>query len=113
MQRDIDTIKDILSSCKTIESFISGFSEQDFYSDEKTQSAVIYQLMIIGEGSKRLSLEFQQMNAQIPWSDWGGFRNVLIHQYDGVELEQVWNTILKEIPELISNLEKIIQTNFA
>lgn len=107
MQRDMDTVNDMLNSCTSIEAFITGISEHEFYSDEKTQSAVIYQLMIIGEASRRLSEEFQKKNSEIAWGDWGGFRNILIHQYDGIELEQVWQTIQKEIPELKAELKNI------
>lgn len=108
MQRDLDTIRDMLNGCIAIIKFTSEISEDDFYSDEKTQSAVIYQLMIIGEASRRLSNDFLKNNPSVPWQDWRGFRNILIHQYDGIELEQVWYTISREIPDLKKFLEMVI-----
>ena len=109
MPRDLDIIIDILNACNAIHNFISGFSENDFFSDQKTQSAVIYQLMIIGEAAKRLSSDFRTTHKTIPWQDWGDFRNILIHQYDGIELEQVWFTISREIPELKEYLQELAQ----
>lgn len=107
MQRDIETVKDMISACAAIQNFVVGISETAFHTDEKTQSAVIYQLMIIGEAAKRLSDEFCWKHAEIPWRDWGAFRNILIHQYHAVEIEQVWYTVSHEIPELKSALNSI------
>ena len=82
-------------------------SEDDFMEDAKTQSAVIRELEVIGEASKRITEEFRNTHKTIPWKLMAQMRDVLIHNYEGVDLMNVWDTIRKDIPELITELKKI------
>lgn len=70
---------------------------------------MIRQLEIIGEASKKLSKEFKEKYPQIPWRDISGMRDKLIHDYFGIDLDAVWDTISKDIPELEDRLKDIIQ----
>lgn len=105
---DESTLIDILESARLAESFCEGYSKREFLKDRKTQSAVLHQLLLLGEATKRLSDSLKAKNKNIPWKVIAGMRDKLIHAYDEVDLEMVWNTIKKDLPELIENVEAMI-----
>jgi len=74
----------------------------------KLSSAILHQLLVIGEAVKRLSDEFRGRDSQIPWIRIAGMRDKLIHAYDAVDLDEVWNTVSKDIAPLISLLEGLV-----
>lgn len=88
--------------------FTDGMSYDDFNSDEKTLYAVIRCIEVIGEAVKRLPEDFRDSNPEIPWKAMAGMRDRLIHGYDIVDNEIVWNTITKTIPSLIIKFRSII-----
>ena len=104
MQRDDATILDLINAGRCIERFVRGFDRESFAGDEKTQSAVLHQLMVIGEAVKRLSPEFREAHADTPWALIAGMRDRLIHAYDSVDLDEVWRTVSRDIPELLARL---------
>lgn len=81
-----------------------------FLTDSKTQDAVIRNFEIIGEAIKRLSEERRQSATQIPWKHWAGFRDVLIHQYDGIDPVEVWLTVEKDLPTLKQAIIVLLST---
>ena len=81
----------------------------EFLRDEKTQDAVIRNFEIIGEAAKRVSAQVKRSSPAIPWSRIAGFRDVLIHQYEGVDLEQVWNRVEQDLPALEEALRELLQ----
>jgi uncharacterized protein with HEPN domain len=72
------------------------------------QSAVIRQLEIVGEATKRLSEPFRTNHPDIPWQKMAGMRDILIHAYDAVDLDEVWNASTRSIPQLIERLEPLV-----
>ncbi len=92
----IDQIKD---SIRKIELFCSGYTKESFMADSKTQSAVILQLTLIGELSKKISAE-TKATIDLPWKDVAGFRDKAIHNYFDIDLEIVWNTVVDDVPVL-------------
>jgi uncharacterized protein with HEPN domain len=82
--------------------------KEEFLDDLKTQSAVLHQLMILGEATKRLSAETRQETPEIPWSLIAGMRDHLIHGYDDVDLEEVWKTSERDVPLLIAGVERLL-----
>lgn len=78
-----------------------------FENDLKTQSAVLYQISVLGEAMRRISPEFREVHPEIPYVQIIGMRNKLVHDYDGINIEVVWQVIQKDIPELISLLVRI------
>jgi uncharacterized protein with HEPN domain len=105
--RDDVVMSDIKNAAKLIAGFIGGFNKDGFISDWKTRSAVMYQLTVIGEAVKRLSSEFRLAHAEIPWLDIAGMRDHLIHAYDLVDWDEVWTTATKDVPELLSQIDKV------
>lgn len=100
---------DILDSIRKIESFILGMSYEKFENDEKTVYAVIRALEIIGEASKKISQEIQSNYPQIPWRSMAGTRDVLIHDYFGIDKEVIWKTITTDIPPLKLEIESALK----
>lgn len=86
--------------------FVGTMTRDDFMRDLKTQSSVVHQLLVIGEACKRLSDRFQDQHEEIPWRQVAGMRDVLIHQYDSVDLAEVWRTLTTDLPPLIAFLER-------
>ena len=98
-------IKQILDAVRKIQAFTLNMNSANFNADEKTQSAIIMQLMLIGEVSKKISAQTKN-SINLPWKDIAGFRDKAVHDYFEVDLDIVWNTIITDIPFLKSELEK-------
>jgi uncharacterized protein with HEPN domain len=108
MSRDFVTLADIYIALVRIQEFIAGMSKDEFLGDSKTQSAVLHRLLVIGEATKRLSSDFREANSGVNWKEYAGFRDVLIHQYDDVNLETVWDIVTDELPEFFSRIRQIL-----
>lgn len=81
----------------------------EFLSDPKTQDAVLRSFEILGEAAKRVSQEIRDQAPEIPWRSVAGFRDVLIHQYEGVDLEIVWKRIVEDLPPLKASLHALLR----
>jgi uncharacterized protein with HEPN domain len=109
MQKDnIIYIEHIKTCAEKILFYTNNLNEQQFLQNELVQDAVIRNLEIIGEATKKLSLSFREAHKDIPWKDIAGMRDILIHDYIGVDLWAVWTTVEKYIPELIEKIDLIL-----
>ena len=79
-----------------------------FLASNMMQDAIIRNFEIIGEATKHLSLELRQSHPEIQWRGMAGFRDVLIHNYMGVDLEEVWNVLENELPQIKSSLKAVL-----
>ena len=95
-----------ISECiERIESYVRGIDKEDFMASSLVQDAVIRNLQTMAESTQRLSDQLKQTQHKIDWYKIAGFRNILVHDYLGVDVEKVWNIIENEIP----NLKEAIQ----
>ena len=100
-------IDDISDSIDAIKRYTAGLAKENFFSSTEKQDAVYRRLEIIGEAANRLPDEFKRQYPLIPWIKIVGMRNVLIHEYDGIDLQLVWETIQKDIPKLEGYIKSI------
>ena len=97
----------MLSAIESIETY-SVPSYKAFVEDEKTQDAVMYNLIILGEAANRIPVDFQDNHPEIPWTSVIGTRNVIIHGYDQVKLLIVWDIIQKNLKPLKDELITLV-----
>jgi len=107
MERDSASILDILESARTIRDYVAGMTRQDFLRERQVQDAVIRRLEIIGEATGRISPEFRDAHPEIQWSEIRGMRNQMIHGYDDINMDVVWDTVERDIPHLIKIVESL------
>ncbi len=100
--------QDVLESGVAIQSYVLGMTCDAFVLDRMRYSAVIREFEIIGEAVGKLSEELKCQYSEIPWQDVKDFRNLLTHEYFGVDLEIVWNTIRDDLPMLMDAVRKIM-----
>lgn len=110
MKREIgDYIEDILKAMNSSEEFVKGLNYEEFVKDTKTIYAVTRALEIIGEAAKKIPNETRENYPNIPWKKMAGMRDKIIHEYFGVRLELIWETIKKDIPRIKPEFEKILK----
>lgn len=108
MPRDEAALLDIVQAARLVIEFKQGMDKPAFLADAKTQSAVLHQLMVIGEAVKRLSQDFRARHPQVPWALVAAMRDKLIHAYDIVDLDEVWKTAEADMPDLLSAIEPLL-----
>ena len=107
MSRDDTYLVDILESAKIALDYVAGKSWDQFYEDRQCQDAVLRRIEIIGEAARHISPQFQTKYPQIPWRELTLLRNLVIHQYDAVDINQVWDTTQNRLPSLVDELSTI------
>ena len=101
-------IKDIHDCICQIEKFTKGMAFSDFVKDDKTNSAVVRKLEIMGEATKNIPLEIKQKCPDLPWTDMAKMRDKIIHSYFVVDQEIVWKTIKEKLPEMMPKIKKML-----
>ncbi|UBF24826.1 DUF86 domain-containing protein [Kovacikia minuta CCNUW1] len=84
MNRDEAALLDVRNAAQRIRLFTSGLTKANLANNEEKQSAILYQVIVIGEATRRLSTNFRNTHPHIPWKDIAGMRDILAHQYDRV-----------------------------
>lgn len=97
----------ILECAQKIERYTKG-GEKEFHNDTMLQDAVIRNFEIIGEAAKRVPEAYRRAYSQIPWRLMAGFRDVLIHAYEGVDLKRVWWIVRQDLPVVKEAIEKLL-----
>jgi len=101
-------LEDIIESAEKILQYTKSISFEEFSKDNKTVDAVIRNFEIIGEASNLLPDEIKEKYSEIDWHRIRGFRNRIVHDYFGVDLQIIWKIIFDQIPGLITEISKII-----
>lgn len=109
MRSDKNRLLDIMEAIEKIEKYAT-VGKSHFISDEKTQIWVIFHLQIIGEASSNISPEVKDKFPEIPWPNIIAMRNIIVHEYFGIDLNEIWNTLTNKLPELKQQITKIINT---
>ena len=106
--RDVDIVEKMINLSEKIISYTNGLNYESFSKNEMVVEACAFNLSQIGELAHKLTDEFQNSYINIPWKAIYGMRNKIIHDYDGVNLNVVWETVSQDLPELIKQLKQCI-----
>jgi uncharacterized protein with HEPN domain len=104
----LDFVEDILDGMNKAEELLEGVIYSQFESDFRINFAVVRALEIIGEATKRLPEELRQRYPDIPWKGMAGMRDRIIHGYDNVDLQIVWDVVKRDIPEIKPKIDRIL-----
>jgi len=109
MSREVlDFVEDILDAMDKAEVLVEGFTYHAFEEDFRTNFAVIRALEIIGEATKRLPMNVREQYPEIPWAGMAGMRDRIIHGYDTVDLQIVWDVVKQDIPAIKPQIQQLL-----
>ncbi len=108
-RQHIDYLNDIFDTINKGLSFVENMTYEEFCNDDKTQFALIRALEIIGEASKKIPSEIKSEYSAIPWLEMMGMRDILIHDYFGVNIKVIWETAKKDLPDLKEKIRKLVE----
>jgi len=108
MQRDLAYLADILEAATLALQFVEGMTYEAFTKDAKSQAAVIREFEVIGEAAGRVSTQFVVSHPELPWREMISMRNRMIHGYDDIDLQVVWDALHVDISKLISVVAPLV-----
>lgn len=109
MRNDADRLRDILDAITAIESRTSD-GRHSFDTDPLIRVWVIHHLLIIGEAAARVSKQLTESSTQVPWPQIVGLRNILVHQYFGVDHNLVWGIVERDLPFLKASVSRLLSS---
>ena len=101
-------LEDIVESSALIAEYVQGMSSASWVKDRKTIDAVVRNLQIIGEASNHVPQDVQSRYSDVPWAQLRGMRNILIHEYFGVDTDILWRAVTEDVPNLKNQVQRII-----
>jgi uncharacterized protein with HEPN domain len=107
MSRDREALIDIVEAIKLILHYVEGVDFDRLAANIEKQDAILRRITIIGEATKRLSKDFREQHPTIPWKEIAGMRDVITHDYDEVDLDEVWTVINENLPQLLAYIEPL------
>ena len=107
-RRDLDYLLDILDAINRALEYTNGIIWEEYLQDRKTQDAVVRNLEVLGEATKKVSDQTRSINPSIPWREMSGTRDRLIRHYFGVNQEIVWQIVQDDLPVLRKQVEQLI-----
>lgn len=108
MRRDLDRLRDVLEAIDRIQQR-TNLSRQAFDADPLVQVWVIHHLEIVGEACRGLSQELRSRHPEVPWGAIIGMRNILVHDYFGLNLDEVWSAVERDVPQLRRQIQAILE----
>ncbi len=103
-------VKDILDAIKAVEKFIENLSYKEFLKDEKTKSAVVWKIQVIGEATKNIPKSVRDNYEELPWKFMARIRDKIAHFYFGIDYKIVWQVASEKLPEIRPAIEKMQKT---
>ncbi len=101
-------LQDIIDCLNKIDSYVQSFSYEKFVNNQMVLDAVIRNFEIIGEAAKNIPNEVREKHPEIPWQKMISFRNTVLHEYFGIDIELLWQTIEEDVPGLAEKIQKIL-----
>jgi uncharacterized protein with HEPN domain len=101
-------VADIVDAITAIDSYTAGLTREQFFADRLRLDAVIKNLTVIGEAAGRMPIDITEASPEIPWSRMRGMRNVVVHEYFGIDEEVLWGTVTDDLPPLLPLLTALL-----
>ena len=108
MQRDKQALMDIAIAIQQTLLYAQDINRDNLQENDEKQAAILYRLIVIGEATKRLSNEFREQYPMIPWRQMAGLRDVVIHDYDELDFDILWNVIHINLPDILPEIQAIL-----
>ncbi|GIV83930.1 MAG: DUF86 domain-containing protein [Candidatus Roseilinea sp.] len=108
MREPKERLRDILDAISRIERYAAR-GQAAFEQEELIQTWVLYHIQLIGEAAARLGKAFHESHPEIPWAQIVAMRNVVVHEYFGVDLQEVWRTVERDLPVLKRQVEALVK----
>ena len=105
---DAALLWDMLDAARRAILYVAGMTFPEYVLDDKTQAAVERRLEIVGEASRRISKPFRIAHPEIPWPMIAGQRHVLAHDYGDIDHSKIWEVLIADLPNLITQLERLL-----
>ncbi len=109
MPRDKQALIDISTAIQKTLLYAQGIERHHLQEDDEKQAAILYRLIVIGEATKRLSDELREQYSMIPWRQMAGLRDVVIHDYDELDFDILWNVIHINLPDILPGIQEILK----
>lgn len=107
MRDDREWLLDILEALEKIEKY-ADLGETNFFEEELVQIWIVYYIQVAGEAANQLSESLKKSHPAIPWKGIIGMRNVLVHQYFGLDLDEIWSTVFYDLPALKQKIQELL-----
>ncbi len=104
-------VRDILDGVRAALDYTDGMSFEEFAADRRTRDAVIRNLMMMGEAVRWIPGPIREAHPNVPWTTMRGVRNVVVHEYFGIDAQILWNTVAIDLPPLVGKLEAVLATD--
>lgn len=106
-RRARERLLDIVEAGEAIASYVEGFDPEKFRRDRRTVDAVLRNIAVIGEAARSIPEDIRELRPEVPWVDIADMRNVVVHEYFGVDLEILWRTATVDVPELLQAIRDL------
>ena len=105
MSRDAGLlIADMIRACEKIQRYVAGRPRLEFEADEQALDAVLKNLEVLGEAAKRLPAAIKETQLEVAWRDIAGLRDIIVHEYFGIDLDIIWDVVDNRVPALLPAL---------
>jgi uncharacterized protein with HEPN domain len=109
MQRDYRAyLEDILEAAGAAREFVAGMGKDELTKDRRTRDAVVRNLEIIGEAAKKLPAQMRPDHPEVEWKKIAGLRDILVHDYFGIDMDIVWDIVQNKLPVLVEQVQRIL-----
>jgi uncharacterized protein with HEPN domain len=102
-------LEDILEAASAAREYVAGMTREDLAQDRRTRDAVIRNLEIVGEAAKKLPAETKRSHPEVEWKKIAGLRDILIHDYFGIDMDIVWDVVQNKLPPLADQVRRILE----
>lgn len=109
MPRDYKAyLEDIIEAAGAAREFVTGMGKDELAKDRRTRDAVVRNLEIIGEAAKKLPAQTRRDHPEVEWKKISGLRDILVHDYFGIDLDIVWDILQNKLPVLVEQVQRIL-----